>query len=132
MRKLQDMNKEDQNGHPILLLALCAAGWFSPERAAVLPFPAAATGPFGVSIGVMVVAMHSVVWCAPHDGRELQILPGFPLPAVSPGLLHTGNGAALTLGRKEKAPNPALQPPHPASLARGSPETPLCVSLLML
>lgn len=52
------------NGHPVLLLALCALGWFSPERVAVLPFPAAATGPFWVSIGVTVV-WHSLVQCAP-------------------------------------------------------------------
>lgn len=50
-------------------------GLVFPKRAAVLPFPAAATRPFGVSIRVTVVAWHSVVWCAPRDDRELQILP---------------------------------------------------------
>lgn len=51
-----------------------------------------------------------MVWCAPCDGRDLQIVPGFPFPTVSPRPLHTGSGAAVTLGRKEEALNPALQP----------------------
>lgn len=52
MRKLQDMNKYDQNGHPMLLLVLCAMSRFSHGRVT------AAVEPFGVSIGVTVVA-----WC---------------------------------------------------------------------
>lgn len=47
-----------------------------PERVTLLPFPAAATRPFGVSIGVTEVAWCSVVGCAPCDDRELQILLG--------------------------------------------------------
>lgn len=67
----------------------------------------------------------SMVWCAPCDGRELQLLPGLPLLAFSPGLFE----AALALGRKEEAPNPALEPQF---MPWGSPETPLAISLLML
>lgn len=107
-----------KNGHPVLLLALCR---FSPQ------LPAAATGPLGWVLGCRW--WHGVVWCAPHDVRELQILPGLPLPAVCPGLLRAGNGADVALGRKEETSNPALQPPSPASLAQGMPRNcPRCFS----
>lgn len=70
-----------------------------------------------------------LVWRAPHDVRELQILPGLPLPAVCPGLLRAGNGADVALGRKEETSNPALQPPSSASLAQGMPRNcPRCFS----
>lgn len=116
MRKLQDMNKYDQNGHPMLLLVLCAMSRFSHGRVT------AAMEPFGVSIGVTVVA-----WCgvppvmAGSCSSSLAFLYlQFPL-----GLFE----AALALGRKEEAPNPALEPQF---MPWGSPETPLAISLLML